>query len=523
MIKILLVLGTISGTGIAVHGQDEVTLQLVDQGLAQVDGPAAAFGDFDDDGDMDVLFSGKTAVEFPIPITRVYVGLGEEMRPPAGGGRPRWFRAFEERGIGIQAVWIGDVAWLDANRDGRLEFIIMGAQNGEPPYTSETALYRSDGGGFQRISSSFVGLHGGSIDVGDYNNDGKDDLLLTGSDGEAYRSLLYEGLGNGGFNLSTIALPGVGLGSGRFGDYDRDGDLDMVLVGDSGAGLTAHLLRNDDGVAFSEIPTPFEPVVFASADWGDYDADGDLDLLVAGARISPVLAEARTHVYRNDGNGIFTDLDTEIDGTYHGFARWGDINDDGLLDFIQAGGSGVTSLARPRQIYLNRGDDQFEFVLNILELRISTGDLGDYDGDGDLDVIQAGQGIVALYRNERYVQETPPPLPQGRPGPPSTLESVVDGNQVTLSWAAGSDAQTPTEGLSYNIRVGTVPGSVDIVTPLADPSNGKRKLSRMGNVQNNRSWTIRSLAPGTYYWSVQSLDASFSGSDFAPNESFIIQ
>ncbi|HEY5564135.1 MAG TPA: VCBS repeat-containing protein, partial [Rhodothermia bacterium] len=78
-------------------------------------------------------------------------------------------------------------------------------------------------------------------------------------------------------------------------------------------------------------------------------------------------------------------------------------------------------------------------------------------------------------------------------------------------------------GLSYNIRVGTVPGSVDVVAPLAHPSNGKRKISRLGNVQTNRAWTIRSLGPGTYYWSVQTLDASFSGSDFAEDQTFVIE
>ncbi|HUF10488.1 MAG TPA: VCBS repeat-containing protein [Rhodothermales bacterium] len=511
-------------TGHARLSGQEVILERIDQAVASLNGPAVAFGDFDDDGDMDILVSGNTAVEFPFPITRVYIGTGESMRVPPGGGLPRWFRDFEERGLGISAVWIGAVAWLDANRDGRLgEFIISGARNAEPPYTTQAATYRAEGGGFSRTSDDFVGLLGGSVDVGDYNNDGKDDLLLTGSDGVSYRSILYDGSGNGQFTPSSISLPGVGLGTGRFGDYDGDGDLDIFLIGESDAGPVAHLLRNDGGQAFSEVSNPILPVVFASADWGDYDADGDLDLLVAGARLSPVLAEGQTTVYRNDGDGIFTAIQATIEGTYHGFSRWGDMDNDGLLDIVQAGGSGVTRFDRSGQIYVNRGSDQFEFAFNISGLRISAGDLGDYDGDGDLDLVQLGQGVVVLYRNEHYLLENPPPLPLGRPDPPSGLLSAVDGNAVTLSWLPGSDEQTPQEGLSYNIRVGTVPGSVDIVAPLAHPSNGKRKVSRLGNVQINRAWTIRGLGPGTYYWSVQTLDASFSGSDFAGDQTFVIQ
>jgi len=153
---------------------------------------------------------------------------------------------------------------------------------------------------------------------------------------------------------------------------------------------------------------------------------------------------------------------------------------------------------------------------------VSAGDIGDYDGDGDPDIIQLGQGAVALYRNERYLFDTRPPVPEGKPSPPDGLSSVVDGSNVTFSWDAGADGQTAEEALSYNIRVGTVTGSVDFVSPLAHPSNGKRKVYRLGNVQNNRIWQLRGLPSGTYYWSVQTLDSSLNGSDFAGDRTFII-
>jgi hypothetical protein len=101
------------------------------------------------------------------------------------------------------------------------------------------------------------------------------------------------------------------------------------------------------------------------------------------------------------------------------------------------------------------------------------------------------------------------------------LSAQVPANTVSLSWNPASDAETPTGGLSYNLRVGTAPGGFDVVSPEADPNTGFRRLSQLGNAQKRTNAIISNLAWGTkYYWSVQAVDTAFAGSPFASEASF---
>jgi hypothetical protein len=91
-----------------------------------------------------------------------------------------------------------------------------------------------------------------------------------------------------------------------------------------------------------------------------------------------------------------------------------------------------------------------------------------------------------------------------------------------LSWSPGADAQTPVTGLTYNVRLGTRPYGIDIVSPQSDLATGWRRLPTMGNAQHRLSLVVTNLVPGTrYYWSVQSVDTAWAGSLFAGEYSFI--
>ena len=94
---------------------------------------------------------------------------------------------------------------------------------------------------------------------------------------------------------------------------------------------------------------------------------------------------------------------------------------------------------------------------------------------------------------------------------------------MTIQWNAAQDAQTPAPGLSYNLRVGTTPGGTDVVSPMARPATGHRLLAARGNAGHNLQWTLKNLPPGTYFWSVQTIDNSYKGSSFAPEGTFVIQ
>ena len=91
---------------------------------------------------------------------------------------------------------------------------------------------------------------------------------------------------------------------------------------------------------------------------------------------------------------------------------------------------------------------------------------------------------------------------------------------MLLSWNAATDAETPSAGLSYNLRVGTALADGNVVNPESE-SDGFRLLPALGNVQLGTN-AFLNLQPGTYYWSVQAVDAAFAGGPFAAETSFAI-
>ncbi|HYG34241.1 MAG TPA: hypothetical protein VEC99_05630, partial [Clostridia bacterium] len=96
------------------------------------------------------------------------------------------------------------------------------------------------------------------------------------------------------------------------------------------------------------------------------------------------------------------------------------------------------------------------------------------------------------------------------------------GGSVTFHWASASDRETPTSGLTYNLRVGTTPGGCDILSPLTS-ANGVRLVAAHGNTGHNCSWTLTNFpSSGPFYWSVQAIDSCFAGSLFAPEQNFTL-
>ncbi len=104
------------------------------------------------------------------------------------------------------------------------------------------------------------------------------------------------------------------------------------------------------------------------------------------------------------------------------------------------------------------------------------------------------------------------------PTAPTNLIATVAGNTVTFRWSAANDAQTPSGALTYNLRVGTLPGGSDVVAPMAAP-NGLRRLPQMGNAGQNPFRTM-ALPIGPLYWSVQAVDGGFAGGPFSA-EAFV--
>ncbi|MGH7594783.1 MAG: FG-GAP repeat domain-containing protein, partial [bacterium] len=241
----------------------------------------------------------------------------------------------------------------------------------------------------------------------DYDNDGDLDLHAPASRRLTNNpDLFYENTGAGNFARVT-ALPFLNTGVTRtlgcsWIDYDNDGDQDLLLskdgsdIGGEAKQLWKNLLKENEQVAFTKITTGelgTDMLLDFSASWGDYDNDGDADLF------TPVFGSNNV-LYRNDasGSGGFTRIQTGIltnDGRNTVGSAWVDFDNDGDLDLF------VANTAQISRLYRNDGMGNFLTVspaqMGLSLLFTSSNAQGcawaDYDRDGDLDLYIANASI----------------------------------------------------------------------------------------------------------------------------------
>ena len=440
-----------------------------DAGLAFPDlfHASLAWGDYDNDGWLDFVLAGETLINLT-RVTQLYRNVDDG----AGG------RTFElDTRSAFTGLGRGDVAWADLDHDGDLDLVASGLRSAVFG-GFRTLLYLNEGRGVfnEAPTQPFTNVHGGSLAIADYDLDGDHDVLLHGNrSGLPSRiTMLYQNDGAGTFTEdANTSFPGfANNGAARWGDYDGDGDPDLLLTGGTEEGRRTTLYHNnrvENGTAtFSALDLGFEGLWDADAAWGDYDNDGNLDLVLNGENGSD---EAQTLLYRNEG-GTFTTVDAMIEGTTYGALAWGDYDDDGDLDLIVA-------------------------------------------GDDNLGGVRA-----QLYRNDTL-------LPNTLPHTPSSLTGTVAGNTVTFTWTPGTDAETDATGLSYNLDVQTSLTVGPNTTNLApfqpghsDRDSGYRQIVQTGNAGQNLSWqfTVDQPTEGTRHYcaQVQTIDAAYAGSSFSP-------
>jgi len=284
-----------------------------------------------------------------------------------------------------------------------------------------------------------LGLYATGLTWGDYDGDGALDLYVTNwSTNQATppTNALYHNDGDGTF---TDLAVGAGVDDKRnssaaaFADYDNDGDLDLYVAGDR----TPNLLYRNDGGPCAEADRPCadaprrftevgalagvayndmgKPLAGMGVDVGDYDNDGLFDFFVTNYQWET------NSLYKNLGNGFFADITFQsgLGVPSLQYLAWGtlfiDYDNDGDRDLFVANGHlddnihlfDAVTYEQQNQVFRNDGSGRYAEVSDQLgpglALRqVSRGAaMGDYDNDGDLDVVVANNNQpAALLRND---------------------------------------------------------------------------------------------------------------------------
>ena len=362
--------------------------------------------DFDGDNDLDIFIADDDLLEGD----RVYINQGGSQ----GGTEGVFVDRGQRLGVGRYAVRV-DIADFDGDGDPD----VFVTPSGESP-VSGAHVFINQGGVQGGVAGEFVS-NGQSLGVGDnpgvalgdIDGNGTIDAITADIDGNSRvwlnqpappPNVTFEDSGQllGNLDYSTShQAPGVALG-----DLDGDGDLDAFVVNQNSSlthgpepdtGEPNRVFLNNNGV-FTDSGQALGNEISGQVQLGDFDNDGDLDAFVTN--FGP------NELWLNDGNGTFTNSGQTLGSGISIDVSIGDVDGDGDLDAVVANVTDGSSAGG--EVWINQGLHTGTFV-NVATTAWDTIsafgiDLGDVDGDGDLDAfVSQGENAAGFGGEEKLL------------------------------------------------------------------------------------------------------------------------
>ncbi len=449
---------------------------------------AADIADIDNNGTLDIVLNGAIDADgdgnVDSTYNEVYQNNGTTLLSFAG--------------LGADVTHLGDIKFIDYNNDGLLDIISTGLSYMDV-VNYKQYRFKNTGSGFVK-EAELPGKIYGSLEVFDFNHDGKPDYALNGTQyahgGGFGNSLDYYKNTGTGFDLTENWVDGTQSGSFKVVDLNNDNLLDLVIIGsDINGDAISKVYMNQTGVL---TPTQdLAPVSVGKIDFADFNADGFQDIVVIGRDAND---DAYSAVLMNDGTGTLTPHIIQAGDISDVALSVGDLNNDGYYDFIISGNENYNAVVKTYIYDVSNHTFNEGTVTGITALG-GPGllQLFDFNNDHHPDILLGGfdwsasdlPSLTKVFKNNAAEANA-------KPTAPTQLNLTKNGNRFNFTWSGASDDKTPVNALRYEISVGTAQGAHDIAKYVVTTPSWFLELDP--SIQN-------------VYWSVKSIDAAKVYSD----------
>lgn len=420
---------------------------------------------------------------------------------------------------------------IDFNNDGNVDLIYASSWGSK--------LLRGDGtGNFTQVEDfSLPGemdindndqekWYTGTLCTADFNNDGYQDIVtFCGNPREDQGTpvVFFNDKGTGKFikDETTGIAPQRG-GTLCVGDYNKDGNVDLLVSGwaDDFGNDCVRIWKNDGTGKFSEVivgdnaGTERGQVIFF-----DLTGNGLLDVFITGTSC-PNGWENAAYVYKNNGNDTFTKIEAGLTGVVNSGADWCDLNGDGYIDLVY---SGEESSLQNAVYAFNEGNETFTAVSDKLGKHRGGAVVlaQDFNNNNIPDIMLMGYQDGDGPHHFQIYNGVGTRVANQAPQAPSAPAMTASGQKVVLKWGAGSDEKasqgtgaTPAEALRYNYYVKTTDGELITAVP-ADPATGKLRVGNVNAASASLTVTLNIPVEKVEEWGVQSIDGGKAVSAFA--------